>query len=200
MIKINLLRNLGLTKGAGIAVEGGPAEAVTPDSIKTGVTKLVTIVLFPLVLFVYEKINLSEIEGRQVALHGKLEALRGERQGFGDAGPKIEKYNKEKQRIDKELEIVRELARNRLRELKALDAIQTLMPDKTWAKTLVFAGNAVKMIGFSSVEDGPTQVLRSLESNVFFSKVEPKETSTEQNQQGGTLKKFEIDFHIGKAE
>jgi len=39
-----------------------------------------------------------------------------------------------------------------------------------------------------------------LESNVFFSKVEPKETSTEQNQQGGTLKKFEIDFHIGKAE
>lgn len=199
MIKINLLKNLGLSKSGGIAAIEASVDSLAPDSMKHGIAKLAAILLFPLGLIIYEKINVSEIEGHIAVVTAKLESLRTERQGFGDAGPRIEKYNKEKQRIDKELETVRELARNRLRELKALDAIQTLIPEKTWAKSIVFSGNSIRFDGYSSAEEGPTQMMRALESNVFFSKVEPKETTSEQTP-NGVIKKFRIDFNIGRRE
>jgi Tfp pilus assembly protein PilN len=195
MIKVNLLRNMGLAKGG----TADQAEAVAPETARLAVAKVIAILTFPLLLYIYERVNLNEAE---VSLHGvqeKVQSVKNERAKFGDAGPKIEMYNKEKARVDKELEVVRTIARNRLREVKALDAIQSLMPLKTWTKKLSIDGNVVKLEGYTSSNDGVSDLIRALEANVYFSKVEPKYT-TQEDTPNGPVKKFELEFRIGKQE
>jgi len=195
MIKVNLLRNMGLAKG-GMA---DSAEAVAPETARLAVAKVIAILIFPLLLYVYERVNLNEVEENLHKVQGKVLNVKNERAKFGDAGPKIEMYNKEKARVDKELEVVRTIARNRLREVKALDAIQSLMPSKTWTKKISIDGNIVRLEGYTSSNDGISDLIRALEANVYFSRVEPKYTAQEVLP-SGPVKKFELEFRIGKQE
>jgi Tfp pilus assembly protein PilN len=210
MIKVNLLRNVGLAKSteAGgtspTGVGGMSAEPLASDIQKAAGIKLAVILAFPLTLLVYEKIAINDISTRVKEIQEKIEVLKQERVKFGDAAPKIEKYNKEKQRIDKELEIVRGISQGRLRELKTLDAIQSLMPNKTWSRKIAFKGGVVVLEGYSDGDDGVTELIRALEGNVLFSKVELKFTTSESGSEtgggGSSLKRFEIEFRIGKQE
>jgi Tfp pilus assembly protein PilN len=195
MIKINLLRNIG---GLGTA-EGAGAPALSVDSFKSGALRFFIIICFPILFYGFEKFNLYEIQGQVDEAQKKLDTLRAERAKFGDAAPRIKQYNEQKQKIDKNLEVIRELARNRLREVKALDAIQSVMPEKTWARVIAFSGNSVRFEGVSASDDGPTQMMKSLEANVLFSHVEPSATTTEQLATG-SVKNFKINFVVGKAE
>lgn len=194
MIKINLLKNMGLAQG--IASE---ASVLTPETVKLTVAKIFAILIFPLILLVYERSTLSEFEDALQKVREKVQAAQAARAKFGDAGPKIEMYNKEKLRVDKELEVVRTIARNRLREVKSLDAIQSLMPAKTWIKKISIDNNVAKVEGYTSSNEGVTDFIHALEANVNFSKVEPKYTSQE-TIAGGIVKKFELEFRIGKQE
>ena len=210
MIKVNLLRNVGMAKASEVGgaaamgeagIGGGPLSA---DAQKSAAIKIAVIMVFPLLFLVYEKIAINDISARVQVIQAKIDVLKEERAKFGDAAPKIEKYNKEKQRIDKELDIVRGISRGRLRELKTLDALQSLMPNKTWARKIAFKGGSVILEGFSDGDDGVTELIRALEGNVLFSKVELKFTTSEQGSDssgtGSSLKKFEIEFRIGRQE
>lgn len=193
MIKINLLKNMGGTEGGA----GGVSVAITNETLRMVVLKVFATFILIIGLMIYENVNLSEIDDQIKKIQLNVQQVQAEKAKFGDAGPKIELYNKEKIRVDKELEVVRVIARNRLREVKALDAIQSLMPAKAWTKKIVIEGNLVKLDGYTSSDDGVNEIIRALEGSVYFSKVEPKNTSQE-NRPGGPVKRFELEFRIGK--
>jgi Tfp pilus assembly protein PilN len=194
MIKINLLRTTGLQ---GAPQEAGAATSV--DGRNDAYKKIAAILVGPLLLFAYENLTQTELRDELNQLNARVAEAQGEKGRFGDQGPRVAKYTKEKERIDSETEVVKELARNRLREVKSLDAIQSLMPPKTWIRRLEIEGNTVSMEGYSITDSGVADLIRALESSVFFSRVEPKSTSQEMLPTG-PVKKFELEFRIGKRE
>ncbi len=206
MIKINLLRNLGMTQG-GASLEaagaagggGGAAMSLSDDAQKQVALKVAAFLVLPIALYIYEYFNLTSLQEALIQQQQKVQQIQAEKSKYGDTGPRVERFNKEKARVEKEIEAVRNLARVRLREVKALDALQSLMPNRTWVKKVSIEGNVVKLEGYSSSETGVTEFIRALENSVSFSRVEPKST-VQENLASGPVKRFEMDFRIGKQD
>ena len=196
MIKVNLLRNVGVTQTGGITsaaeiAPGGPGRQVF--------IKLFCTLLFPIGLIAYEKFNISLLDAEVVKSETRIKEVEKARSKYGDVGPKVERYTKERKRVDEQLSAVRKIARTRLRDVKALDALQSLLPDQTWFQKVVIDENNVKLFGYTMSEDGISILIRALENSPFFSQVEPK-SAVQENLSTGPAKKFEMDFHIGKSE
>lgn len=196
MIRINLLRTLGLQVAPGLS--GGDG-VVSPDLQKQATIKFVVILLMPFLLYVYERFNISVLETELQKIQRKVTQIEQEKQSFGSAAPRVEQYAKEKKDIDRQLDIVRGLTRNRLREVKSLDYLQSLLPSKAWFDDVQIEGGSVKLVGYTSTEDGVSNLMRALEGSVFFSKVTPGST-VQVDLPTGPAKKFELEFKVGKQE
>ena len=198
MIRINLLKNLGLSAGTGIS--GAGAAIVSVDVKKQATVKLVIILLFPLVFFIWEKLKLNALTEELTRRRAEVSAVEQERAGFGDAGPRVEAANREKRKIQQELEVIRGLAKHRLREVKALDLLQSVIPQGAWLRFIEVEGGKVSLTGYAMNEKAIGDLLSQLTSNVFFTNVEPKSTSAVRLGELGEVKAFEIDFRVGKEE
>lgn len=195
MIKINLLRNLGMDAGAPMLAGGDAASA---DVRRQAIVKLVLILIFPALLLAYEKFNASVLQTELQRVQRQIDAIEEQKQSFGSAAPRIEEFTKEKRIIDKQLETIRGLAKIRLREVKALDALQSLLPARTWLHELSIDAGAVKLVGYTTSEEGVSEFIRALDESVF-SKVMPK-SAVQVDLPTGPVKKFELEFRVGKQE
>ncbi len=196
MIKINLLKNSGLASGS--AAQAAASDAMA-ELRKLALTRLLTILVLPMLLYAYEQFELRSKQASLREAYDRIRRLDEERAQYGDVGELIEKYTKEKERIDGEVEIIRNLTRARLREVKTLDTIQSLMPGDAWARKITIEpSNVVKLEGFASSEEGAANLIRALESTPIFSQVLPKRVAQEGSDD--VLKRFEIEFRIGRSE
>ncbi len=198
MIKVNLLRNMGATQGAGM---GGISEftsaSTSSGSRNQAFSRLAIILAFPISIYVYDSIANSALEKELAEVQTKLQQIQAEKANFGDAGVKTEKLTKERKVIDEQVDAIRKIARSRLREVKSLDALQSLLPQRTWLSRVTMQNSTVRITGYTNAEEGIADLIRGLESSAFFSKVEPR--STTQEKIGTTdVKKFELDFMVGK--
>jgi Tfp pilus assembly protein PilN len=196
MIKINLLRNLGFDQvGAGGMIPGLSSESA--GAARTAIIKLVVFLVVPVALLAYERSNLSALNDELAAVQAKIQGKDRQIGLFGDTAPKVEQYAISKKKLDRELEVIKGLARNRLREVKTLDAIQGLMPNPTWLKSITFHADTVVLEGYTNGEDGVGELSSALSSAGPFSKVSLKST-TEEELPTGTVKKFTIELQVGK--
>lgn len=195
MIKINLLKNSGLASSSASQED----KSEVPNEVKKlALTKVLAILALPLVLYGVEQVNLNDKRDQLTKKNQTLRKLNEEKAKYGDAGPRIERYTKEKERIDGEIEVIRNLANSRLREVKTLDTIQSLMPPDAWARKITIEANYVKLEGYSNSEEGTSNLIRALENSPFFSRVQPKRVSQERSNE--VLKRFEIEFRIGRND
>jgi Tfp pilus assembly protein PilN len=118
---------------------------------------------------------------------------------FGDIAPKVEKFTKEKAKIDKQLEVIRELSRNRLRGVKALDSLQSLIPSQVWFDDIAIDGDHVIASGFSNTDEGITTLYSALNNSPVFSQFTPRDqVETVVNEI--RVKRFQVEFRIGRQE
>jgi Tfp pilus assembly protein PilN len=192
MIRVNLLRNLGLDTGASAGIQ-----VVAVDQQKQGAIKGAVILLFPVLLYVYETTNITSLNERRDALNHQITDINKKKAAFGDSGPKVEKFTKEKKKIDEQVEVIRSIARNRLREVKTLDSLQTLTPSQVWFEDIAIDGNLVKASGYSNTPDGVETLYAALNNSPLFSRFEPK-GQTQEVQNGMQVVKFKIEFRIGR--
>jgi Tfp pilus assembly protein PilN len=195
MIKINMLRGMGLDQvGAGGGIGAGPVSA---DLQRDAAIKLAVIILIPALLILYEKFNLSVVRDELSSVQAQIQKAERERQSYGDTGPRVEKFTQQKVKIDRELETIRNLGKGRLQYVKALDALQSLMPAHCWLRKVSIKGGSVKIDGYTNAEDGVAELIRALNDSAYFSKVEPKLTAQEELPTG-SAKRFDIEFKVGK--
>lgn len=206
MIRVNLLRTTGMTASAPTSNPfgggaGGGTSLITVDSEKTAGAKLAVILLFPLLLYGYEYMTLSELETQRTQITNEASAVEGKRSAYGDAGPRVEKYKKEKERIDTQLNAIRELTKDRLRVLKTLDTLQTITNTITqvWFDSIKIDGPVVNVAGYSLTDEGLSTLFSSLNNSPFFSKLVPlKQEAAQEN--GQRVVKFQVEFTIGRGE
>lgn len=204
MIRVNLLRSTGMTASAPTSnpFGGGGTQVVTVDSEKAGGLKLAVILLFPILLYGYEYMTISELETKKAQIDAEAAAVEGKRAAYGDAGPKVEKYTKEKKRIDTQLAAIRELTKDRLRVLKTLDTLQSITNNITqvWFESIKIEGPQVKVSGYSLTDEGLATLFAALNGSPFFSKLIPISQTQITTQSGQRLVKFQVEFTIGRQE
>lgn len=201
MIRINLLRNMGMSSaGTAMGTSVAGSELITVDVRRQAAVKLVIILLFPVVLFIWEKLKINSLQAEKAQVQQKVDTVEAEKASFGSAAPRVEKANRLKEKIEKEIKVIRDLAKNRLREVKAFDQLQSVLPAGTWLSEVTMEAGKIEMSGFALNEGALTELLTALNGNVFFSMVQPKGTSLIKNEALGSVTKFTIEFRVGRQE
>jgi Tfp pilus assembly protein PilN len=202
MIRINLLRTMGVSgvvTNIGTSASSG-GDIISVDVRRQAAIKVAIILLFPTLLFIWEKLRLNSLQSDQVQIQQKVTAVEAERASFGSTAPRVAKANKLKEKMTKEIKIIRALARNRLREVKALDQLQTILPEKTWISAIKVEGSKITMDGYALNESAITELMTALNTNAFFSGVQPKGQVQETNKVLGQVTKFGFEFRVGNSE
>jgi Tfp pilus assembly protein PilN len=200
MIRINLLRSTGFSSAPSVMGMSSGTEMSGADQQKLAIGKLVVMLIFPLLLYGYEYSNLSGLKSQFDAADTEAKAVEAKKAAFGDAGPKVEKYTKQKKKIDAQMVVIRALTKSRLREVKALDAIQEITPPQIWYDSLTFDGGEVTAKGYA-VSDADLQTLYSrLSTSPLFSNFTPGASGGPPDPTGKSSTKFECKFRIGRQD
>lgn len=197
MIRVNLLRNLGTSAAPGLSLSsGGPI--VAQDLQKQAILRLAVIGACVGMLIAYEKIQLSSKQDVIAGVRAQVAQTRAAKEKFGDAAPIVEKYEAEKKKLDATIKVLEGLTENRLREVKLLDAIQSLTPQRGWLESLKVDKGKVILIGYAPDEATVNSLFRALESNVLFSSVKVKSEARDVTN-AGSVQRFEFTFNAGRV-
>lgn len=194
MIRVNLLRNTGLDAAS---AGGQGIQVIAVDQQRIAIVKIFVILALPGALYVYESLNISSLQQQASQAEARVTAVEAEIAQYGDQGPRVEKFTKEKQRIDQHLDGIQAIAKNRLREVKALDNIQSLTPLQVWFENILIDGGLVKATGYSNTDEGVATLYAKIQNDPMFSNFEPK-SQQQEVVNGLKVMKFEVEFRIGR--
>ena len=202
MIRINLLRSTGLSAAPSTMMGASSGFEASGDlDQKVAIGKFAVLLIFPLLIYAYEYSNLSTLKEQQAAAEAEAQKIEDKKKSFGEAAPRVEKYKLQKAKIDRQMGVIRVLAKNRLQAVKALDAIQELTPPQIWYSSLVIDNGDVIAQGFASSYSDFQPYYNRISTSPIFSSFNPiRQESSPSDVNGRPAYKFEIRFHLGKAE
>ena len=190
MIRINLARKK-------TAVSGGSTEEqfelydTASSAKKQAFVKIFLMFLFVGILMFYENHNVTHYQGELLAQSSKIAELEADLESKKRETSGMVEIERNAQVLEQKLTIMKKLSRGRLREVKALDYIQGVLPEKVWFKDIKFEESSLILQGFAVSDEDLNELTRSLENSVQFSNViilQAKEAKI----QNSTYKQFEI--------
>lgn len=197
MIKINLLRDSSSSAGtsAGVMSSGGGSGGFSSSSgIVDGKDLLIKALLVLLPVVAYYGYDMQTVQTKKA----KVEELRGqiaktdkELAALDVQVKEVEKFMEEKRRLNSQLDTIKNLSKERLRNVKSMDALQSIMPQKAWLLEMSIKDTNVSLEGQAIDDIVISDFMRDLEESVFFNNV-VLEASEEVRRDEGNVKKFRI--------
>jgi Tfp pilus assembly protein PilN len=204
MIKVNLLNTRVAGDGEvdfdqpidpGQFNFGGPS----PDDTKLAAAKIGLMLLFTIALMFYESFNMSSLREEATKLSAQANQLRAEVSKGKAENEKALETQKEIKELESRIELMKELGEKRMRELKALDHLQSIIPKQLWFKEVKYKEQQFDITGYAVSDDDLTDFLQGLEKQSYFSDV-VLEQAIEVKNQTGFLKQFKITAVLGDIE
>lgn len=196
MIKINLLQNRFIASETEI---GTLATTVNRGNQSDGAGLLTNFALLlggVILLYIYQTYNLSSLDEILRNKNRVLAETRHKVEGFKKESAEAKKDQQKIQVIERKMEIIKELSRSRLIELKALDYLQTIIPDRVWFTKINYSDKDFSFEGFSlSDEDFNTFMARLERGGVFLNVVPIR--FTEESSSQGKGKAFTVTCRLG---
>lgn len=200
MIKVNLLKNRGTVTESGTQFDfntplefdkekGGPA---TPAE---SLVKVIIVFLFPLLLWGYESYNVGQLTTQYTGVQARLQELQAEVDKNQPIIQKATKMQTEIKELEDRISIIKNLSKIRLREIKAIDFLQNVMPEKVWFQELEFKGNTFRVIGFAVTNDSLNKFIEAIDGKSYFRNVILMQSS-DQKTKSGTIKGFVIGSNL----
>lgn len=195
MIKVNLLRQTGPRSSS---KSGTFTNVQVPNMGGAGKPLLVrlAVVILPIVgTYVFGVYNVSVINSEIQALNKQLTTFD---QQIGAIRPElelIEQLNAEKNKLATEISNFKSLSKKRYHFARALDAIQTLIPEKVWLVKVSFKNSTVVAEGRAPEDQFVSSFMENLEQSSTFSNVSWID-SREVNEPQGIVKLFNIQFNM----
>lgn len=197
MIRINLARGLPPIGTGASAVEGldaFEAAAAGEDSSQVdrqGAMRLLMILLVPLALYGYEYMNLPELSAKLRSKNTLLTSLTQKNEQAKGAVEEIKKFKEDQARLQKQIDTLDGLQKERLREVKILDNLQKDIPEKLWLTKIEFQEINLIIAGVTTSDSELTALMENLSKSVFLKEVNLVRSSESQTERG-LVKKFEI--------
>ncbi|MBC86662.1 MAG: hypothetical protein CL677_05735 [Bdellovibrionaceae bacterium] len=189
MIRINLINNKVAADEAG----GGQGILITNDKQgqRENIIKVILMLTAVVGLYFYESHNIDQLTAQFKAKKAQADKGVAEINELRKTAGKAEEVEKEINQLQEKLNILQELSKKRLRELKALDFLQTMIPDGVWLSNVSYDGQGVQFKG-SALNDKEMEVFVSgLNESSYFDEVVVLKQTIEKTDTG-SIKKFEI--------
>ncbi len=197
MIRINLLSD---TTGSTVGVSEDQSQGLSEKEVqKQGAMRLLMIFLFPGLLIVYEQINIPELQGKLKQTQQKLQELQTFNTKAANAVQEIKKFKEEEAKINSSIKVLERISKERLREIKILDLIQQVIPEKVWLSKIEVNDGKMLISGNALSDYDVTSFVDQLSNSVFLHEVSPP-NSSEIEVEGVKIKKFEITCMLEKKE
>ncbi len=101
-------------------------------------------------------------------------------------------FKKEKERVQVQIDTIKSLSKERLKNVKALETIQNLIPEKAWLTLLKIDENRAVFEGNAVDDKIVADFMAALEDNIYFANVRLIK-SADQQSKDGTVKGFVIE-------
>lgn len=190
MIRINLANSRSMAGVAAVSGESGEG-AVSEQTRRDALTKLLIILLAPAGLYFYEQQNIPTIRNELVRKQQLLTELQTYNAKAEGSVNEIKKIKEDERKIQSRISALEKIAKDRFREVKVLDLIQQVIPEKVWLSRVDIKEGKILLAGFSMSDIDISTFMESLSKSVFLQEV-VLVSSSEHIQNGLTLKKFEI--------
>jgi type IV pilus assembly protein PilN len=168
MIKINLALSESLISGSSdSSFPDGSAQIARQQ----GLTKLVMILLFPAALYAYEFVTLPDLQSNLRRINAEVATLQAVNQSANVARENLNRYQQEKETLQKLITSLESLKADRLQEVKILDLLQRVIPDKAWLTTVDFKTSSIKIEGLSVNRSDINNFVEALSQSIFLANV-----------------------------
>jgi len=199
MIKVNLRRS-------GAASPSTSVSQVAYTAIDEGVIDLpgliirvVVLLMAPAVLIYIETAKIRQLTAQLVQVNSEMSTLQAAvTQKEAKLAENGDLQAKAKELANK-LQILMKLSKLRLREVKALDYIQSVIPEKVWLTDLKIANAKLELKGAALTDDELTLFVKGLENSAFFTNVLLVQAQEQKSAQG-TFRQFEINSSVEGGE
>ncbi|UXR64641.1 PilN domain-containing protein [Bdellovibrio bacteriovorus] len=195
MIKINL------ANGTGSGVAGaslGASLGISSDSFmgadeirKEALKRLVLLLVGPLALYIYESQNVPTKVAELNSKNQILAELQSYNAKAADSVAEIKKFKEDEALMEARISALEKISKDRQREIRVLDLLQTVIPEKAWLTRVQINPGRVNIQGLALSDFEVSQFLEALTKSVFLMDVNLV-SSSESVQDGVSLKKFEI--------
>jgi hypothetical protein len=200
MIRINLLKDVG---GGGTVVGGTRSQTIvagltsiadfgSSDSGARSVLIKIILLILPIGGWYGMDFYLTaQAQEKMVVVKNQVAEMDKKLKEIEPVVKELERFQEEKRKLDSQVAVIKRLAKERLRNVKSLDALQGIIPLKAWLNELKVTENKVSLVGFAADDSVVSEFMKELESSIYFAGVTLK-ASEESKTNDGVVKKFEI--------
>lgn len=206
MIKINLLRNRG---GAGAQTSTAKVNYETTFDIgtddaasssgKTIFLKIIIICTSTAVLMVYENYNIGNLRTQLSEVNLKKNNVLKELEKSKPIASGARELQRKILDLEARIRAVKDLSKVRLREIKAIDYIQNVIPERVWLSLLDFKNDTLKIEGSAASDDQLSRFMDAIDGKSYFRNVILLK-AVEEKGKSGTIKVFNITSGLAASE
>ena len=207
MIKVNLLKNRGTVAdaptqfdftqvGAGTEASSSQIEGANPVAVLGKVLGLFSLAF---VLYMYESYNIGLLTEQNVALSNRRSELDAEIQKNQSFVERAKQMQTEIKQLEERIAAIKNLSKTRLREIKAIDFLQNVIPDRVWFQSLEFRGNTFKVVGYAATDDSLNRFISVIDGKSFFRTVILL-SNEDFKSRTGNIKKFTISAELAETD
>lgn len=204
MLKVNLLKNKG---GSGqqqqepTFVGNETIQFSMEDSGGNSdvVAKVLAMLIWVLVLYGYEWYNVGQLTAQAQQASTRLNSINTQIQQLQPQIQQAKAITAEYEAFKKKIELVKVIGQNRLREIRALDHLQNVIPEKSWFTLVKFEDNEFQLEGVAANDQTLDTLLASVRRHTGFKDVLLSKAVESKNDQG-TLKVFVINSNMAGGE
>ena len=198
MIKINLAQaRSGPANNASSMSLSGDAILTTGDLQKQGLLRLLILVIFPAALYFYQESTLPDLVKTRNDKSSQLQKLRSYNQQMERSVQEIKKFKEDEAKIQSRINYLERVSKNRLRQVKIMELIQQIIPEKIWLSRLDANETKLTILGMAMTDYDVSQFMEGLTKSVYFTDVNLI-SSGEQVFDGLNVKNFEISCSLEK--
>jgi type IV pilus assembly protein PilN len=191
MIKVNLTKTRVTGNGEFNEAMVSPSETIGVGPL-TILFKILLMLFATVGLMTYERININSLQSQLSTLNLQSVQLNQEYAKLQQQTAPMKEFEGKAKELEDKLKIMKKLSRLRLRAVKALDFIQTSLPERMWFTSIDMKEEKVILKGYSATDEDISKFLKTIEGSVLFTNVllVRAEVSRLPNGEG---KQFEID-------
>lgn len=190
MIKVNLLRNRGSGKSANETQTFVADESVqfTVESTETEganpVVKVLVMLLWTVGLIVWEQYNIGQLDKQISSLSAQSQQITSDIAALQPDLAQAEKTNKDYAAFKNKVDLVKKLGRLRLREIRALDHLQNIIPEKAWFTNISFVEDKFLVEGVAANDQILDNLIEGIRRHTGFKDVLLAKAIEEKTGQG----------------
>lgn len=174
MIKINLLHQnqpKGPSAGEPLSQMDTEDSQYQKEVQKQFLIRVLVVIMAPVGLYLYESNIMSGLRARQSSLQPQIAELAEFNSKAAEIKAEVEKFKEDEAKIQMRIQALNSLSRQRLNEIKILDFIQQVIPEKVWLSELDFKGGEILMVGYAASNDEISKFQEVLTKSAFLKNV-----------------------------